>query len=540
MITSNRTAATPRSFQHLLLEGLAAERGLLLKLLALAFLGALLGLGAAQVSRMAIDQALPASARHLLLALAAGALLVGAHQAWAGWIEDSAATELGARLEQRSLETLLAALLHGERARSARRDAGWMEDTLSGASAVVHAYVASFVALVAQAAFGVTYLTLLLGTAPLAALAVVLGSSAIALATLGMARWEAQRLARALDASSRQRQLLNGLVSSLASARSVFATERLGQEWQRALGGAVAAGVDRARAATLRGVVVSGGTRLLGLAITFWSAQRCLERQLGIGEMLLLGTVAAGVAGSILALSLAAIGYRALRPQFERMNELLAAAPEVASSAPDASLQVAPSQTDDELRLDDVGFRYATDERWVLSARSWRVQRGAFVHLRAPSGSGKSTCLKLLAGLLRPELGQARVFGIEAHRARHLVAYVPQHCELFETTIGENLRILSQASMDEIERIAELTGLSTLLAALPMGMGTPIAARGQNLSSGQRQLIVLSAAFASRRPVLLLDEATSQLDAAARRRIDWAALAEQRTIVAVEHADALA
>ena len=68
------------------------------------------------------------------------------------------------------------------------------------------------------------------------------------------------------------------------------------------------------------GVVVSGSTRLLGLGITFWSAQRCLDRQLGIGEMLLLGTVAAGVAGSILALSLAAIGYRALRPQFERMN----------------------------------------------------------------------------------------------------------------------------------------------------------------------------------------------------------------------------
>jgi ABC-type multidrug transport system fused ATPase/permease subunit len=50
---------------------------------------------------------------------------------------------------------------------------------------------------------------------------------------------------------------------------------------------------------------------------------------------------------------------------------------------------------------------------------------------------------------------------------------------------------------------------------------------------------VLSAAFASRRPVLLLDEATSQLDSAARRRIDWATLAQQRTIVAVEHADAL-
>ena len=56
-----------------------------------------------------------------------------------------------------------------------------------------------------------------------------------------------------------------------------------------------------------------------------------------------------------------------------------------------------------------------------------------------------------------------------------------------------------------------------------------------NLSSGQRQLIVLTAAFASPRPVLLLDEATSQVDVASRARIDWDALRKGRTIVRVEH-----
>jgi len=57
-----------------------------------------------------------------------------------------------------------------------------------------------------------------------------------------------------------------------------------------------------------------------------------------------------------------------------------------------------------------------------------------------------------------------------------------------------------------------------------------------NIGRGQRQLIILTAAFASDRPVLLLDESLSQIDARSRRRMNWPALIENRTVVAVEHA----
>jgi ATP-binding cassette subfamily B protein len=127
------------------------------------------------------------------------------------------------------------------------------------------------------------------------------------------------------------------------------------------------------------------------------------------------------------------------------------------------------------------------------------------------------------------------IFGVDAMRARHLVLYVPQHVKLFETSIRENLELLSGASRSEVGRAAELTGLSRMLAKLPMGEETMVAAQGQNLSSGQRQLIVVTAAFASGRPVLLLDEATNQIDVETRRGFDWPALLEGRTVVSVEH-----
>jgi ABC-type bacteriocin/lantibiotic exporter with double-glycine peptidase domain len=529
--TTGSLNAPARTFQRLLLEALLAERPLLVELGVLALVGALFGLGLPQISRMAIDEALPTTSPRLLLALTVGALLVGAHQAWAGWLEDKTATELGARLERGSLDRLLGALLDSDYALLKQRDAGWMGDTLGSASGVVHTYVGTFVALVTQTLFALSCLVMLVSAAPLAALAVALASLCVAALAAGFVSWESRLVRRAIDASSQQQELLNGLVSSLAAVRGLFGTERLGASWSSALRASALASARRAQAATLRGVVVGGGTRLLGVGISIWGVYRCLGSQLGVGEMLLVTSMAAGLSGSILAVSNAWIGFRSLTPQFERMNELLAGAPAQAPSR-------APSRaSDDALRLEGVSYRYSSDSRWVLNEYSWRVQRGQLVRLAAPSGSGKSTTLRLLAGLIAPERGQVRVFGNDPRQARDLVLYVPQHCELFEASIGDNLRLLSSAEPAELQRVARLTGLSRLLGELPMGMETPVAARGQNLSSGQRQLIVLTAAFASRRPVLLLDEATSQIDAAARSRIDWKALSEGRTIVVVEHGE---
>jgi ATP-binding cassette subfamily B protein len=112
---------------------------------------------------------------------------------------------------------------------------------------------------------------------------------------------------------------------------------------------------------------------------------------------------------------------------------------------------------------------------------------------------------------------------------------VPQHCTLFEATIRENLELLSGVGYAKVLEVAAHTGLTHVLASLPMREETLLAAQGYNLSSGQRQLIVLTAAFASRRPVLLLDEATSQVDVGSRTRINWELLRKGRTIVRVEH-----
>ncbi len=522
-------ASAPR-FQSLLLSSLLEERELLTKLGAVSLVGGLLALGVPQLSRMTMDEALPTTSPRMLLALSAGAVLIGAHQAWAGWIEDRSSTALGARVERSSLDTLFGSFLSSDYALLRKRDAGWMGDTLGGASGVVYGYVSTFVTFVTQGAFTLAYLGLLLSESVLATLLVLLASAGIAGLSWGFARWESKLAKTALDASSRQQELLNVLLASLASLRGLFCTRRLGAEWTDSLRTATVTATERARASTLRTLVVSGAGRTLGIAITTWSIYACVASHLGIGEMMMLSSIAAGLSASLLAISGAWLSFRTLEPQFDRMNELLAAAPAQRGEA------VAGAQTDDAIVLEGVWQRYSEDGRWILEDRSFRVERNSFTRLDAPSGSGKSTLLRVLAGLLTPSRGRVSIFGLDARAARHLVLYVPQHCNLLEASIGENLRLLSGASDEGIQRVAELTGLCDLLASLPMGVETPVAARGHNLSSGQRQLVILTAAFASQRPVLLLDESLSQIDVRTRRRMQWPALLHNRTVIAVEHA----
>ena len=68
--------------------------------------------------------------------VSAGLVLVGAHQAWAGWIEDRTTLALGARIERGSLDTLFSSLLSSDYSQLRQRDTGWMGDTLGGASGV--------------------------------------------------------------------------------------------------------------------------------------------------------------------------------------------------------------------------------------------------------------------------------------------------------------------------------------------------------------------------------------------------------------------
>jgi ABC-type bacteriocin/lantibiotic exporter with double-glycine peptidase domain len=189
----------------------------------------------------------------------------------------------------------------------------------------------------------------------------------------------------------------------------------------------------------------------------------------------------------------------------------------------------------DAIVLEDVWFRYGPDQPWVLQGYNLRIPSLAHHELRGPSGTGKSTVLRIIAGLYAPERGTVLVFGRSPIELRGQICYLPQDSQLFQGSILQNLRLLSGASDAEILRAAERSGLGKMVQCLPMGYETVLSAGAVTLSGGQRQLIMWTAAMASKRKLLLLDEALSHVDPIARGGLLSMASERAHTIVSVEH-----
>ena len=467
-------------------------------------------------------------------------MLVACHAAWSGWLHRRATFLLEHHLELACLREVMARLLAAPYAVLQKVDFGDAQETIAAAGTTVRLVVTAATQCFTAGAAALTALVMLaLWFPPLALVTVVVTALATALGML-FAVAEGKRAARTLDATGRQFAFLHVLLRGAPALRASGATARLLERWQALIHGQERAAVDEEATRVSRGVVLRAGQQLLTLAATLWLSLLTLESKVTLGELmtasLLIGnfTQATGELADIF------LSFRASSPRFARVEAMLNASPEAAPRAllESPERQLAEPSASAGLELDGVWFRYDEHLPWVLRNDSRRFPAGAVTRLVAASGSGKTTLLRVLAGLLEPERGSVTVLGCDPSSTSNLVSYQPQQACLLEGSIFTNLRTLSGESLARVLEVAALTGLTELLQTLPMGGDTPISAAGSNLSSGQRQLILLTAAFSSVRPVVLLDEPTSQLDSRSKERIQWRELVQGRTVILVEHAAA--
>jgi ABC-type bacteriocin/lantibiotic exporter with double-glycine peptidase domain len=529
MTTAALTAPIERKdFRRHLRDALLEQRGGIFKVLVLSAFGSAVGLALPYTSTLAIDTALPDASPRTLFAAAIGVVLLVGYQAWSGWLRSLAYVAVSAAVEKSALATVFAAVVRSDYATLRKQRSGSMGTTLSSAGTAVQIYIGSLSSLVSNGAFAISHFVVLSQASLAMAALVVIADAVMALISLLAASLEANHTRLMLEKSSEQHQHLHSLMSGLSSLRGLYAVERMGAEYAAKVGEVGSLSMRIARSRAVQSVISSIGSQGLSTGIMIWAVYQCFDGALSLGSMMFLISSSSSLSGSVKGLVGVVTSFRALRPHLERVDQVLAAKQDELAKAP-------PMWTRDDIVVQDVHFRYGSEGRWVIEGQSLTIQRGQIFQLQSPSGSGKTTLLRMIAGLTTPTSGKITVFGVEARRARDAVLYVPQHSTLFETSIRENLELLSGVPYAQVLPVAELTGLTRVLQSLPMREETQISAQGQNVSSGQRQLIVLTAAFASARSVLLLDEATSQVDAASRERIDWQRLAAGRTIVRVEH-----
>ena len=179
------------------------------------------------------------------------------------------------------------------------------------------------------------------------------------------------------------------------------------------------------------------------------------------------------------------------------------------------------------------GLERRYGERVALAGVSLTVPEGATLALLGGNGAGKTTLLRVLAGLLKPHAGQARVLGAELPAERWKlparVGYVAHEPLLYRELSGrENLSY--QAALHGVGR----PRVDELLAAVGMDRRADEPLR--ELSKGMVQRLAVARAVLHEPELLLLDEPRANLDPAAAELLEpLIGRASGRTRVLVSH-----
>ncbi len=184
----------------------------------------------------------------------------------------------------------------------------------------------------------------------------------------------------------------------------------------------------------------------------------------------------------------------------------------------------------------------------ALAGVDLAAREGSVLGVLGPNGAGKTTAVRILATLLRPDSGSARVAGFdvvrEAHRVRQHIGLTGQYASVDEDLTGtQNLQMIGEllnlTRRDARARAAELLEWFDLSQAADRPAKT--------YSGGMRRRLDLAASLVGRPAVIFLDEPTTGLDPAKRedmwdvvRRLITEGSTVLLTTQYLEEADALA
>jgi thiol reductant ABC exporter CydC subunit len=296
------------------------------------------------------------------------------------------------------------------------------------------------------------------------------------------------------------------------------------------------------RSATAAGLGTGLATAVSGL--TLWG-------------VLILG-VAAVAGGTLTRVPLAVLTLTALA-SFEAVNAMPAAALQLSTARASASRLGAVLDAPDpvgepevarplptgpvHVRLRGVQVRYGPGGPLALDGLDLDLPPGRRVALIGPSGAGKSTVAAVLLRFCDPAGGTVTLNGADiadfaADDVRTVIGGCPQDPHIFDTTIGDNLRLARPgATSGELAAAATSARLLAWIESLPQGWDTQVGAHGTAISGGERQRLALARALLADPALLVLDEPTAHLDPEARSALtaDLLAATTDRATLLITH-----
>lgn len=197
----------------------------------------------------------------------------------------------------------------------------------------------------------------------------------------------------------------------------------------------------------------------------------------------------------------------------ERLYNLLETRPEVL----DKQDAVEISNFQGKIEFKNVWFAYKNDN-WILKDVSFVIEPKQVCAFVGATGSGKTTILQLIVRNYEVQKGEILIDGINVNNIkitslRKNIGQMLQDVFLFSGTIESNISLRDETiSQEEIESACNYVNATQFITKLENKFKEEVQERGENFSSGQRQLLSFARTVVHKPQILILDEATANID----------------------------
>ena len=280
-------------------------------------------------------------------------------------------------------------------------------------------------------------------------------------------------------------------------------------------------------------------SQLKDIFITFIAATAVIEGQMTLGMMLAVQYIIGQLNAPLQQLANFIRTAQDAKISLERLGEIHEKEEEEEVSGP--QLDLLPEKAD--LHIEGLTFRYNKLSDYALKDINLTIPQGKVTAIVGTSGSGKTTLVKLLLGFYQPDSGSIKIGGIQLRNIsndlwRQKCGAVMQDGFIFSDTIAENIAE-SDDSVDRVKllRAVKMANIQEFVESLPLGYNTYVGLKGNGLSQGQRQRLLIARAVYKDPDFLFFDEATNALDARNEMVImqNMASFYKGRTVVVVAH-----
>jgi ATP-binding cassette subfamily B protein len=510
----------------------------------LLIVSSLVGLATPFLTRIAIDEALPARDIRLLAILVAVMVAVTVATSVFGVLQTWLSTLVGQRVMHALRTDVFSHLQRQSLAFFTRTNGGEVQSRLTNDVNGMQSVVTTTATSIA------TNVTTVAGTAA-AMVALSWRLSLLSLVVLPPAIWLTRRVALLRrDVTSQQQRQLASMLSQVEQGLTVS-----GVRLTKTMGAGEA--VSERFAATSRELVdlevraqLAGRWRMSTMSIVFATIPALLylaagfpatSRGMTIGTLVAFVALQSAVFRPVMGLLNTGVQVVSSMALFSRIFGYLDLPIEIVEPAD--PVEIDPARVLGELRFDDVSYRYPGADSPAVNSVNLRIAPGQSLALVGQTGSGKSTLAALAARLADPTSGRMTIDGIDLRdlpltTLASIVGVVSQETFLLHASIADNLRYAKPDATDaELWQALEVAQIDHLVAALPAGLDTIVGSRGQRFSGGEQQRLAIARTVLRDPKILVLDEATSALDNDTERELQAAldALATGRTTLTIAH-----